>query len=53
MDECYESFRLHCIAIHGLHLDDTESLISLRFGQFDASAEDVAEDQLLRFLLYK
>ncbi len=46
MDECYESFRLHCIAIHGLHPDNTESLISLRFGQFDSSAEDVAEDQL-------
>jgi hypothetical protein len=25
MDNCYESFRLHCIAIHGLHTDDTES----------------------------
>jgi hypothetical protein len=25
MDNCYESFRLHCIAIHGLHPDDTES----------------------------
>jgi hypothetical protein len=27
MDNCYESFRLHCIAIHGLHPDDTESHI--------------------------
>jgi hypothetical protein len=25
MDNCYESFRLHCIAIHGLHPDGTES----------------------------
>jgi hypothetical protein len=25
MDNCYESFRLHCIAIHGSHPDDTES----------------------------
>jgi hypothetical protein len=25
MDNCYESFRLHCIAMHGLHPDDTES----------------------------
>ena len=25
MDNCHESFRLHCIAIHGLHPDDTES----------------------------
>jgi hypothetical protein len=48
MDECHDSIRLPCIAIHGLHPDDTESLISLRFGQFDASAEDVAEDQLLK-----
>lgn len=25
MDNCYESFRLHCIATHGFHPDDTES----------------------------
>jgi hypothetical protein len=25
MDECYESVRLHCIAIHGLRADDMES----------------------------
>jgi hypothetical protein len=29
MDNCYESFRLHCTAIHGLHPDDTESWVHL------------------------
>jgi hypothetical protein len=34
MDKCYESFRLHCIAIHGLYPDDTESYMFFDLEKF-------------------